>query len=146
MGLVLAASAVLICAVTFLVNWLSDIKKTRINFAIIGAVLNALWYFAIPFASTSQEIVALSLLSGFASAFSLSWFAHYGDSFSKEYYASILVMLEVGLMIGRTLNLAPTNIFISNANYTSYFTLLGLVWILIIPLYLIAKRTKINAI
>ncbi|MEM3458451.1 MAG: MFS transporter [Candidatus Bathyarchaeia archaeon] len=145
MGLVLAASAVLICTVTFLVNWLSDIKRTRVNFAIVGAVLNAAWYFSISFASTPQEIVALSLLSGFASAFSLSWFAHYGDSFSKEYHASILVMLEAGLMIGRILNLAPTNIFISTANYTNYFTLLGLVWLLLIPIYLIAKRTKTSA-
>jgi hypothetical protein len=53
------------------------------------------------------------MLSGLASAFSLSWFAHYGDSFKREHYASILVMMEVGLMIGRTANLAPTYLFIT---------------------------------
>jgi len=119
MGLVLASSAVLICLVTFLVNWLSDIKEARAEFAIIGATLSALWYFAISSASTMYQIVVLSPLSGLAGAFSLSWFAHYGDSFSKEHYASILVMMEVGLMIGRIINLAPTYIFICDVMETS---------------------------
>jgi hypothetical protein len=142
MGLVLALSAVLICLVTFLVNWLSDIKKARAEFAIIGATLSALWYFAISSSSTMYQIVALSPLSGLASAFSLSWFAHYGDSFSKEHYASILVMMEVGLMIGRTINLAPTYIFISKADYTSYFMLLGVVSLFLIPFFIASKRSK----
>jgi MFS family permease len=142
MGLVLALSAVLICLVTFLVNWLSDIKKARAEFAIIGATLSALWYFAISSSSTMYQIVALSPLSGLASAFSISWFAYYGDSFSKEHYASILVMMEVGLMIGRTINLAPTYIFISKADYTSYFMLLGVVSLFLIPFFIASKRSK----
>jgi MFS family permease len=142
MGLVLASSAVLICLVTFLVNWLSDIKKARAEFAIIGATLSALWYFAISSASTMYQIVALSSLSGLAGAFSLSWFVHYGDSFSKEHYASILVMMEMGLMIGRIINLAPTYIFISKANYTSYFILLGVVSLFLIPFFIASKRSK----
>ena len=142
MGLVLASSAVLICLVTFLVNWVSDIKKACPEFAIIGATLSALWYFAISSASTMYQIVALSPLSGLAGAFSLSWFAHYGDSFSKEHYASILVMMEVGLMIGRIINLAPTYIFISKADYTSYFMLLGVVSLFLIPFFIVSKRSK----
>lgn len=140
MGLVLALSAILISAVTFLVNWLSDIKRSRVEFTIIGTVLNATWYFAIAFTSTMHEIVALSLLSGLASAFTLSWFAHYGDSFSKEYYASILVMMEAGLMIGRIINLAPTYIFISQANYASYFILLGVVSLFLIPFFIVSRK------
>lgn len=53
--------------------------------AVIGMVLNAIWYFAIAFASAMHEIVALSLLSGLASASTISWLAYYGDSFGKEY-------------------------------------------------------------
>jgi MFS family permease len=142
MGLVLALSAVLICLVTFLVNWLSDIKKARVEFAIVGTVLSALWYFAISVASTMYQIVALSTLSGLAGAFSISWFAHYGDSFSKEHYASILVLMETGLMIGRIINLAPTSIFISKADYSSYFILMGIVSLLLIPFFVASKRSK----
>ncbi len=142
MGLVLSLSAILISAVTFLVNWLSDIKGTRAEFAIIGVILYALWYSLIAFASTMNQIVALSLLSGLAGAFSLSWFAHYGDSFSREDYASILVLMEVGLMIGRILNLAPTYLLMSEASYSSYFLLLGVVSLFLIPLYVLSKRNR----
>ena len=142
MGLVLALSAVLMCIITFLVNWLSDIKKARVEFAIIGTILNALWFFAIASVSTMYQIVVLSGVSGLASAFSISWFAHYGDSFGKENYASILVMMEVGLMFGRIINLVPTYLFISEANYSSYFMLLGSVSLLLIPLYVLSKRIR----
>jgi MFS family permease len=139
MGLVYTFSAILISILTLLVNWVSDIKLARVKFALVGIILNALWYFALAFASTTYQIVILSLLSGLASAFFLSWFAHYGDSFSAEYYASILVMMEVGLMIGRIINLVPTYVFISEANYTSYFVLLGVVSLLLIPFLLHPK-------
>jgi MFS family permease len=123
MGFVYTFSAILITILTFLVNWFSDIKLARVKFAIVGATLNALWYFAIAFASTTYQIVALALLSGLAGAFSLSWFANYGDSFRKEYYAGMLVMMEVGLMIGRIANLLPTYIFIKEANYKLFHAL-----------------------
>lgn len=141
MGLVLTASAILICIITFLVNWLSDIKGARVEFAVIGTVLNAVWFFAIASASSTFQIVMLSPLSGLASAFSISWFAHYGDSFSKESYASILVLLEVGLMLGRIVNLVPTYLFVE-AQYASYFILLGVVSLLLTPLYVFSKRTS----
>jgi MFS family permease len=140
MGAVLAISAVVISLATFVVNWLSDIKRTRVTFALVGTALNSVWFYCISFASTTYEIVALSLLSGLASAFSISWFAHYGDSFSKEQYASILVLMEVGLMIGRLSNLVPTYIFISNANYAGYFRLLGIVLLCLIPFYILSSR------
>jgi len=73
-------------------------------------------------------------------AFRISWFAHYGDSFANEQYASILVMMETALIVGRTINLAPTYIFISHADYTSYLILLGIVLLSLIPLYLISKK------
>ena len=107
MGFILAANGIVISAITFLVNWLSDIKMRRVEFADIGVLLNATWFFLIGFATAPQHIVLLSALSGLASAFTISWFANYGDSFSREYYASILVLREIGLMIGRILNLIP---------------------------------------
>jgi MFS family permease len=149
MGFVLAASAVLISAISFSVNWLSDIRRTRVEFAIVGAALNVIWYFAIATISSTGEIIALSLLSGLAGAFQISWFAHYGDSFGKEYYASILVMMETGLMIGRLINLMPTTIFVSDGNYAGYFTLSGTIALCLIPLYVLEKvdsamKTKQN--
>ncbi|HVP26825.1 MAG TPA: MFS transporter [Candidatus Bathyarchaeia archaeon] len=140
MGLVLALSAVVISAAMFLVSWLSDIKKTRVNFALAGALLNALWFFVVSYVSTTYEIVVLSLLSGLAGAFSISWFAHYGDSFSKEHYASILVLMETGMMFGRLLNLVPTYVFMSTASYANYFRLLGVATLFLIPIYVFSKR------
>jgi MFS family permease len=145
MGLVYTFSAILITVLAFLVSWFSDIKLARVKFAIVGAMLNALWYFAIAFTSTTYQIVALALLSGLAGAFSLSWFAHYGDSFRKEYYASILVMMEVGLMIGRAANLMPTYIFIKEANYASYFILLGIASLLLVSVFAVS-RSKDNVV
>lgn len=140
MGTVLAFSAILISAVTFLVNWLSDIKKTRVSFAVLGTLLNTIWYFALTFVTKSYELVALSLLSGMGSAFSLSWFAHYGDSFGKEHYASILVLMEVGLMIGRMSNLVPTYFYVSSGDFRSYFALAGAVLFSMIPLFVASKK------
>jgi len=142
MGLVLTLSAVLICIVSFLVNWLSDIKRARVEFSIIGAALIAAWFFALASASTMYHIVALSPLSGLAGAFSISWFAHYGDSFSKKDYASILVVVEVGLMLGRIANLLPTYLLISEANYSGYFMLLGGISLLVIPFYVLSKQAE----
>jgi MFS family permease len=142
MGLVFTFGAILVSSVTFLVNWLSDIKKARIEFAIVGAILYFVWYFALAFASTMHEIVALSLLSGLASAFTLSWFAYYGDYFARKYYASILVMMEVGLMIGRLVSLLPTYIFISEENYQSYFILSGTFALFLVPFLILARETE----
>jgi len=140
MGLVLALSGVVIAVVTFLINWLSDVRKSRVVFAAVGVTLNALWYFGLTLVSMPIHIVALSLLSGVAGAFSLSWFAHYGDSFRKEQYASILVLMEVGLMIGRIINLAPTNLFLPQADFRSYFMFLGAASLCLIPFYLASKK------
>jgi MFS family permease len=144
MGVVLALTGIVMSVITFLVNWLSDIKMRRVEFAIIGALLNAIWFFLIGFASAPYEIVLLSALSGLASAFTISWFAHYGDSFGKEYYASILVVMEAGLMIGRIINLVPTCLFISEENFLSYFTLLGVFSLAVIPFLLISKGKPIK--
>jgi hypothetical protein len=81
-------------------------------------------------------------LSGLASAFTISWFAHYGDSFDRRYYASILVMMETGLMIGRIMNLPPTCIFISEGEYQTYFMLIGLCTSILIPFLLWQRLEK----
>ncbi|MEM3789058.1 MAG: MFS transporter [Candidatus Bathyarchaeia archaeon] len=142
MGFVLAMTSLVVSAITFLVNWLSDIKMRRVEFAIIGVTLNATWFFLIGRVSAPQQIVLLSALSGLASAFTISWFAHYGDSFSREYYASILVLMEVGLMLGRIVNLIPTYIFIPKGDYQSYFMLLGVLALINIPFLAYNKRLQ----
>jgi len=104
--------------------------------------LNAAWYFAIGFASSTNQIVFLSLLLGSAGALRISWFAYYGDSFDNENYASILVMMEAGLMIGRATNLAPTYVLVAQANYTGYFILLGQILLLLIPPFAASRRNN----
>lgn len=140
MGLVVAASSSIITLLNITINRLSDVKGSRVEFAIISSILYATWYFALASASNVIEIVLLSLLSGLASAFSLSWFAYYGDSFGREYHASILVMMEVGLMMGRVMNLIPTYFYINNSDYASYFRVLGLVSLLPMPLYFFCAK------
>ncbi|MEM1540577.1 MAG: MFS transporter [Candidatus Bathyarchaeia archaeon] len=142
MGFVLALTSLVVSVITFLVNWLSDVKMRRAEFTVIGVVLNAIWFFLIGHATTPQQIVLLSALSGLASAFTISWLAHYGDSFSQEHYASILVLMEVGLMLGRMINLVPTIIFIAEENYFSYFSLLGTFILLNIPFLVYGKHVE----
>ncbi|MGB9740637.1 MAG: MFS transporter [Candidatus Bathyarchaeia archaeon] len=144
MGVVLALTGIVMSVITFLVNWLSDIKMRRVEFAMIGALLNAIWFFLIGFASTIHEIVMLSTLSGLASAFTISWFAHYGDSFGREYYASILVLMEAGLMVGRIINLLPTCLLISQGNFLGYFVLLGVFSLSVIPFLVISKSKLVE--
>lgn len=140
MGFVVAASALLISIITVGIGKISDVKRTRVKFTMASAILYALWYFILPQVSSMIEIVALSLLSGFASAFALSWFAFYGDSFERKYHASILVMMEVGLMVGRIFNLVPTYFFVTTYDYTRYFVVLGVVSILLIPLFILSRN------
>ena len=135
MGLIYALSGLLIAVMTFVVSWVSDVKRMRVEFSIVGAIMYAAWYFAIANSSTMYQLVAFSVISGLASAFGLSWMAHYADVFPKENYASILVLMEVGLMIGRIVNLAPTLGLLSVSNYSGYFMLLGVVSLFFIPFY-----------
>ncbi|MGB9135441.1 MAG: hypothetical protein WCC63_07680, partial [Candidatus Bathyarchaeia archaeon] len=145
MGLVVAASSLIISIITVGVCRVSDVKKIRVEFAVLSSILYACWYFALTLVSGMVEIVVLSLVSGFAGAFGLSWYAHYGDSFERRYHASILVMMEVALMTGRVMNLIPTYLFITTQDYAPYFLVLGLVSLLLIPLFLKSKgRTSLH--
>ena len=139
MGLIYALSGLLIAGITFAVSWISDVKRIRVEFAILGALCYAAWYFAIANASTVQQLIAFSLMSGLASAFGLSWFAYYADIFPREHYASILVLMEVGYMVGRIINLAPTYILLSSNDYAAYFVLLGIASLSMIPFFIRSK-------
>jgi hypothetical protein len=138
----LTATGILIAAITFSINWISDVKKTRVEFAVFGTLLSAVWCFGLGFASSISHLIILALLAGLANAFRISWSAYYGDSFGKQYYASMLVMMETGLMIGRSVSLVPTYFFVSQTNYAAFFTYCGLITLLLIPLYLAAKRSQ----
>jgi MFS family permease len=140
MGLVVTASSLIITLLNVSINRLSDVKRSRVEFATVSSILYAVWYFALASTSSAVELIFLSLLSGLASAFALSWFAYYGDYFGREYHASILVMMEVGFMLGRITNLLPTYIFISSYGYASYFKVLGIVSLLPMPIYLLFIR------
>jgi MFS family permease len=140
MGLVITASSLIITLLNIGINRLSDIKGSRVEFAIVSSILYAAWYLALAFTWSTIQIVFLSVLSGLAAAFAISWFAYYGDSFGREYHASILVMMEVGLMAGRIINLIPTYIFISSRNYASYFGTLATASLLPMPLYILCAR------
>jgi MFS family permease len=139
MGLVVAASALLISIINIGINKISDVRRTRVKFAIISSILYAVWYFVLTQVFNMMEIVALSIVSGFAGAFALSWLAYYGDCFDRKYHAGILVAMEVALMMGRILNLVPTLLFIPANNYAHYFVVLGFVSLLLIPFFVKSK-------
>ena len=65
-----------------------------------------------------------------------------GDSFGRQYYASLLVMMEAGLMVGRIGNLMPTYLLISQNNYAGYFMVFGIVTLFMVPLYIASKKTQ----
>jgi len=146
MGFVVAASSFIITLANLGINKLSDIKGARVEFTIMSVILHSIWFFALAYTSNMIQIVALSLLSGLAGAFWISWFAYYGDSFSREYHASILVMMEVALMIGRIINLIPTYYFItdSNPDYSGFFIFLGLISLLSIPFCILSRKRGSN--
>lgn len=135
----MAASSLIISIITVGICRVSDVKRKRVEFVAMSSILYTCWYFALTQVSTMIEIVMLSLLSGFASAFALSWSAHYGDSFDRKYHASILVMMKVALMEGRMLNLTPTYLFITTYDYAPYFIVLSFVSMLLIPLFIKSK-------
>lgn len=139
MGLVVAASSLIISIITIVVCRVSDVKRIRAEFAVLSSILYACWYFTLTLVSGMVEVVILSLVSGCASAFALSWYAHYGDSFERKHHASILVMMEVALMAGRIMNLVPTYLFITTQDYSPYFMVLSLVSLLLIPLFAKSK-------
>jgi hypothetical protein len=145
MGLIYALSGLLTAVMTFAVSWISDVKRIRVEFAIVGSLCYTAWYIAIANASTMQQIVAFSLVSGLASAFGLSWFAYYADIFPRECYASILVLMEVGYMGGRIINLAPTYVLLSKNDYAAYFALLGIASLFMILLF-IRSRAQSKAV
>lgn len=60
LGFVLALTNLVVSAITLLVNWLSDVKMRRVEFAVIGVMLNAAWFFLIAHANAPQQIVLLS--------------------------------------------------------------------------------------
>jgi len=140
MGIVITASSLIITLLNIGINRLSDIKGLRVEFAMMSSILYAVWYLGLAFTSSVIQIVLLSVISGLAAGFAVSWFAYYGDYFGREYHASILVMMEVGLMAGRIMNLIPTYIFISSHDYASYFRILGLASLLPMPFYLLFAK------
>jgi hypothetical protein len=66
------------------------------------------------------------------------------DSLAKDYHASILVLMETGLMIGRLVNPAPTYILVTRADYAEYFRLLGCASSFLAPTYMPLMRQKQN--
>jgi len=144
MGLVVASSSLIITLANLGINRLSDIKGVRVEFTVMSVILSSIWYFALAHTSNMIQLVALSSVSGLAGAFWLSWFAYFGDSFSREYHASILVMMEVSLMVGRIINLVPTYYFITANDYSSYFVVLGSLSLLTIPFCILSRKRRSN--
>ncbi len=48
--------------------------------------------------------------------------------------------MEIGLMVGRIVNLMPTCLFISEENFLSYFMLLGMFTLSVIPFLAYSKH------
>lgn len=141
-GLIFAVSSSVMLVVQLIIGKLSDVKLRRCEFAALGSILNALWYFGLVFVTTDVSLVALSLLGGLSTALYISWFAYYGDSFNREKHGTLLVMMELGLAGGRILNLVPIVFYVGSGSFSSYFLISGIASLLLFPFYLSARTSK----
>jgi len=62
MGLALAASSAIITLLNITINRLSDVKGSRVKFAIVSSILYAIWYFALASASNITDSSSISAL------------------------------------------------------------------------------------
>jgi MFS family permease len=141
-GLIFSASSLVMLVVQLIIGRLSDLKLRRREFAALGSLLNALWYFGLVFATIDENLVALSFLGGLATALYISWFVYYGDSYNREKHGALLVMMELGLACGRILNLVPVVFYVSSGSFSLYFLISGIASLLLFPLYIGAKTSK----
>jgi hypothetical protein len=129
----MAVITIIFVVVSLIAGKFSEVERNRINFAVFNALMWAAWLFALAVTKTVPQLIGFSILSAIAGAFWPALFALYGDFFKRKYHATMVVLWEVFLMIGRMANLVPVAVFINNFDFSGYFFVIGitaLMWII----------------
>lgn len=140
MGIVATVVSIIFAVVSVVVGKLSQVEKHRIDFAFFGTVVFIGWLFALAFVQNIPELVVASTFGGISSAFTFLVFALFGDFFKRKQHATLVVLWEVFLMVGRLANLAPLDIFVGNSDFKDYFLVVGLVSLIVIVFFMQLRR------
>jgi len=139
MGFVATAISLVCIIIAFIAGKVSEVHKRRLNFAVFGALMASAWLIAMSFVRTIPQLIGISIFIGLANAFWIALFSMYGDFFKRKYHATLVVLWEFLLMIGRLAGLVPVYVFINQFDFGSYYWILGLISLIIIIPYAILQ-------
>jgi MFS family permease len=134
MGIITAVLSVVFTVIALIVGKVSEVEKHRLNFGVFSLLIGSAWLFSMAFVRTVPQLIGVSIFSGLCGAFWPAVFSLYGDFFKRKYHASLVVLWEVMLMIGRLGSLVPVVVFINTFDYSNYFLVCGIISLaLIVP-------------
>jgi hypothetical protein len=134
LGIVISAIGIITAAVGIWIGRVSDRLSNRFGVYLIGTIAMALALSALGLVRTIPELLAVSVVSGTASAATgpvlIGWFA---ESYTKESAAPFWTRFELFLNPGRLVNLGLAALFLPVGNYAGYFATSGALGLLTIP-------------
>jgi MFS family permease len=136
LGVLASLTSLLSSASAVLIGRISDLKGRRIEFGVISATAASLYFVGLAFINAPIELLPVSVIGGIAIAFATPSFALLADSFERKDYASILVIRELFMMLGRFGNVFIMFLFILSYQFQNYFLALAILTAFTIPLYL----------
>jgi MFS family permease len=136
LGLLASVTSLLSSVSAVFIGRISDIKKRRIEFGVISLAASSLYMLGLAFVSLPVELLPVSVIGGIATAFATPSFVLLADSFRRDDYASVLVLREVFIMLGRFGNVLIMFLFIVSYQFQNYFLALAISTALTIPIYM----------
>jgi len=134
LGIVISVIGVITAAVGILIGRISDRSSNRFGLWWVGTLATTFALFALGLVRTIPELLAVSAVSGIASAATgpvlIGWFA---ENYTKESAAPFWTRFELFLNPGRLVNLAMAAFFLPSGNYGGYFAASGTIGLLTIP-------------
>ena len=134
LGIVISAVGVVTAAVGIWIGRVSDRLSNRFGVYLIGTVAMTFALFVLGFVRTIPELLAVSVVSGTASAATgpvlIGWFA---ENYTQESAAPFWTRFELFLNPGRLVNLGLAALFLPVGNYAGYFATSGALGLLTIP-------------
>jgi MFS family permease len=139
MGIITSVLSAIFAVVSLAAGKISKVEKHRITFTMFGLLMGSLWIISLSAVQNTLQLVEISILSGISSAFGGLLFSLYGDFFKRRQHATLVVLWEVFLMIGRFSNLIPVSVFIVNFDFKDYFIVVGIASLLSVAALAVLK-------
>lgn len=134
LGIVISAIGVVTAAVGIWIGRISDRLNNRFGVYLSGTAAMTFALFVLGFVRTIPGLLAVSVVSGIASAATgpvlIGWFA---ENYTKESAAPFWTRFELFLNPGRLVNLGLAALFLPVGNYVGYFVTSGVLGLLTIP-------------